>query len=252
MKKSSLILILAAAGIFAGGCTNTARFDYTGTMGTMLRVPANSGKSIAVLPFMDQRGQKYVDPALLAEAEDYPYGDSGSLWFGIIPLMPFGWIGKEEPEKSPEFISLGYFHANPPANLADAAELSLATSGLFSRVARVDTPANADTDYLFRGSFSNLHYSGTMFSYCVTYIGAPVFWILGAPMGYSRNELWVDFALVERESGKTVWTYRFRDKDYIVHWIYARVGKDASLYAELMRRGMNAAIYDLNSKIGNL
>ena len=85
-----------------------------------------------------------------------------------------------------------------------------------------------------------------MFSYCVTYIAAPVFWLLGAPMGYSRNELWVNFALVERASGKTIWTYKYRDKDYIVHWIYARVGKDTSLYAQLMRRAMNAALYELN------
>ncbi len=247
MKKVfSLILFPALVAMIAGGCTNSARFDYTGTPGPMLEIPKDCGKSIAVLPFMDQRGLKYVDPSLQGEAKDYPYGDTGSLWFGMIPLMPFGWVGKEEPEVSDEFVTLGYFHTTPSQDLAAAAEFSLKASGMFSRVTRANSPAQANTDYLFQGSFSNLHYEGVMFSYCVTYIAAPVFWLLGAPMGYSRNELWVNFALVERASGKTIWTYKYRDKDYIVHWIYARVGKDTSLYAQLMRRAMNAALYELN------
>lgn len=252
MKKLSFLLFMAAAGIILGGCNNSASFDYTGTPGPMLKMPGSRAKSIAVLPFMDQRGMKYIDPSLRAEARDYPYGDTGSLWFGIIPLMPFGWIGKEEPESSDEFITLGYFHATPSRDLAAAAEHSLAYSNMFSRVTRANSTAAADTDYLFQGGFSNLHYDGVMFSYCVTYIAAPVFWLLGAPMGYSRNELWVDFALIERESGKTVWTFKYRDKDYIVHWIYARVGKDVSLYAQLMRKAMNAALYDLNQKMPEL
>ncbi len=250
MYKKISLAALALAAVLFGGCINVDRFDYGGTQGPMLRF-ADSGinhKSVAVLPFLDQRGIKYVNPSMQADAYDFPYGDTGSFWFGIIPLMPFGWVGKSNPEGSDTFATLGRFHFDPSDDLAAAAQTSLAYSNIFDKVVRATSAANATADYLWQGSFSNLQYDGTLFSYCLMYIGSPVFWILGAPLGYSRNELWVEFALIERESGRTVWSYKYRGKDYIVHWIYARIGKDVSLYPQLMKQAMNAALYDLSQK----
>jgi len=71
-----------------------------------------------------------------------------------------------------------------------------------------------------------------------------VLWTLGAPMGDSVNELWVGFELVERRSGKVVWTYNYRNSDYVNHWLY-RQGEDVSMYPQLMKQAMNSALRDL-------
>jgi len=62
----------------------------------------------------------------------------------------------------------------------------------------------------------------------------------------------VQFELVDRASGKVLWTHEYRGSDYIVHWIYARIGKDVSLYPQLMKQAMNSALYDLSRKLPDL
>ena len=57
-----------AAALLLGACTNVAKFDYSAAPGALPRFSeAGSGtKSIAVMPFMDQRGTKFYDPELAA------------------------------------------------------------------------------------------------------------------------------------------------------------------------------------------
>ncbi len=252
MKKNVLFVIGAAAiSLIMTGCTSVGTFDYVNAPGTMVKFQeAGSGtKSIAVLPFMDQRGTKYFDPAQAAQASAHPAGDHGSFYLGLIPLMPFGYVEKEEPENSVDFVSLGRFHFDLQNDLAGAAVTSLKASNLFASVAKANTLEQADTDYIWRGKVTNTYYNGKMFTYCITYFFTPVLWIVGAPYGVSNNELGVNFELVERSSGQVVWSYNYRGKDYIVHWIYARVGQDVSLYPQLMKQAMNGALYDLSHKL---
>lgn len=250
-KMRTLRLWCAAAGaMLLTGCTSVATFDYGPASGTMAQFPERANrKSVAVLPFRDLRSTKYFDPAQQLAAEKYPAGDHGSFYLGLIPLMPFGFVEKEEPENSEDFVTLGRFRFDPAQELAAAAMQSLKHSNLFSRVIKANTLEQADTDYVFQGTFSNLHYDGYMLSYCVTYFLSPALWILGAPTGVSCNELWVDFSLAERKTGKTVWSYRYRGSDSITHWLYARIGKDANLYPVLMKRAMNGALYSLERKL---
>ena len=107
----------------------------------------------------------------------------------------------------------------------------------------------ADTDYVWRGKVTNTYYGGNIYSYCLTYLVSPVFWVLGAPSGTSENQLWVKYELIDRKTGDVVWNYDFRGRDYLTHWIYARTGKDTSLYPELMRQGMNKALWELSVKL---
>lgn len=256
MSKKTLFPFAAAAlAAVLAGCTNVANFDYAGAPGPMVKFPDAGGAkpSIAVLPFLDQRGVKYVDPAQRDLAEDQPAGDRGSFYLGLIPLFPSGFVEKAEPENSDDFVSLGRFHFDPAQDLATASFLSLKTSGLFGPVIRANSLRQAtDADYLWQGTVTNTRYRGAMFSYCITYFLAPGLWVIGAPNGVSRNELWVDFALIRRSTGETVWTYSYRSEDYLVHWIYARVGQDASMYPELMKQAMNGALYELSRKLPEL
>ena len=107
MRKFRLFAVAVLTGLLAG-CSNTATFDYASSQGTMARFreAGAAKKTVAVLPVMDQRGIQ-TDPS----AE--PGEEGGSFYLGFIPLFPFGYVIKPEPEKSDDFVSLGYFHFDP-------------------------------------------------------------------------------------------------------------------------------------------
>ncbi len=251
MDKKVLLFAGAAALSLLAGCTNVATFDYADAPGTMVKLqePGRAVNTIAVLPFMDQRGTKYFDPMQAGQAAAHPAGDHGSFYLGFLPLLPAGYVEKEEPENSGDFVSLGGFHFDPAQDLADAAILSLKASNLFASVSKANSLEQARADYIWRGKVTNTYYSGNIFSYCVTYLVSPVFWVLGAPSGVSDNELWVKFELVDGATGEVVWNYDYRGRDYVVHWIYARNGRDVSLYPRLMKQAMNGALYELSRKL---
>ena len=245
MKKTLLAMACAAAALLCGACTSVATFDYTAAPGAMMRFreAGSATKSVAVMPFMDHRGSGTVRPA----------GDHGSLYLGLIPLLPYGWVEKGEPENSVDFVSLGRFGFNPQNDLAAAAIASLKTSGLFSSVTKANNQQQAaNADYIWRGTVTSTFYRGRMFSYCISYFFSPVLWVVGFPSGSSTNELGVKFELVERATGDVVWQYDWLDSDYLNHWIYARIGKDVSIYPELMKRAMNSALNDLSQNVPRL
>jgi hypothetical protein len=91
-----------------------------------------------------------------------------------------------------------------------------------------------------------------MFTYGLTYFVSPVLWVVGIPSGSSTNELGVKFELVDRAGGDVVWSYSYLASDYLNHWIYARVGKDVSIYPQLMKEAMNQALYKLSQDMPNL
>ena len=255
MRQFILSAALAAAALLLSACNNIAKFDYQGAPGTMakFREPGSATKSVAVMPFMDQRGSKYFDPDQADLAADRPAGDHGSFFLGFIPLVPAGYVEKEQPENSEDFVSLARFHFDVQNDLAAASIASLKSSGLFSDVKNANNAAQAaDADYIWRGFVSSTFYRGRMFSYCITYFFSPILWVVGVPSGSSTNELAVKFELVERASGKVVWEYSYRDSDYLNHWIYARYGQDVSIYPKLMKQAMNGALYDLSKKMPDL
>jgi len=244
IKTMFLSSALVVVTVLLSGCTNIARFDYTDAPGPMVQFPeARERKSIAVMPFLDQRGMEIIN---LGDRPQHIYSDSGSLYWGLLPLFPFGFVQKKLPEQSNDFVSLGYFHFDPANDLAAASIESLKYSNLFSWVGKTNSLKQAETDYIWQGTITDLGYRGKLFSYCITYFLSPALWIIGAPSGVSHNQLGIDFALVERATGETVWKHSYHGNDYIMHWIYARVGDDTSLYAALMKQAMNQALYNLS------
>lgn len=241
MNKKCFLPILAAVSLLTG-CTSEALFDYNEAPGIMARVQeAGAGrKTVAVMPFLDQRGA----------AGQQSTADWGSFYWGLVPLMPFGFVVKPEPEKSYDFVSLGYFHFDAQNDLSNAAFLSLKESNLFDSVVKANNLQQAgNADYLWRGKVLNTEYRGYHYTYFITYFFAPVLWVAGFPYGHSRNELYLRFELVERASGNVVWSYDYAGTDFIFHWIYARIGQDTTLYARLMKQAMNGAIVDLSGKL---
>lgn len=254
MNKSIISAVGIAAALILGACNNIEKFDYNGSQGTLARFaePGSATKSVAVMPFMDQRGAKYFDPSQAGLASARPAGDHGSFFLALIPFMPFGYVEKEQPELSEDFVSMERFHFDVQNDLASAAFASLKSSNLFSSVKRANNAAQAaDADYIWRGSVTSTFYRGRIFTYGIS-VFSPILWVVGIPSGSSTNELGLKFELVDRASGNVVWEYNYLNSDYLNHWIYARVGKDASLYPELMKQAMNGALYDLSKKMPNL
>ena len=253
MRNIILSAAFVAVALVLSACTNVAKFDYQAAPGTLakLREPGSATKSIAVMPFMDQRAIGNFDPDLAASAHDV--GDHGSFFLGFIPLMPFGYVEKTQPENSEDFVSLGRFHFDVQNDLAAASIASLKSSGLFKDVVKANNAAQAaNADYIWRGSVNSTFYRGRMFSYGITYCFSHILWIVGIPYGSSTNELGVKFELVERASGDVVWDYSYFNSDYLNHWIYARVGKDVSIYPRLMKEAMNQALYKLSQDMPDL
>ena len=254
MNKFIVSAVGIAAALVLGACNNIAKFDYNGAQGTLAKFaePGSATKSVAVMPFMDQRGAKYFDPSQAGLASARPSGDHGSFFLALIPFMPFGYVEKEQPELSEDFVSMERFHFDVQNDLAAAAFASLKSSNLFSEVKRANNAAQAaDADYIWRGSVTSTFYRGRIFTYGIS-VFSPILWVVGIPDGSSTNELGVKFELVDRASGNVIWEYNYLNSDYLNHWLYARVGKDASLYPQLMKQAMNGALYDLSKKMPGL
>jgi hypothetical protein len=92
-----------------------------------------------------------------------------------------------------------------------------------------------------------MQYRGRVLSYGVS-IAAPYLWLIGAPAGTSTNHLVFDLKLVNRK-GEIVWSYSVDREDYIVQWLYARMGRDCVMFSTEMQNGMNEAMRDLASKM---
>ena len=238
MKLASVKSLLAAAALCAAGCTSVATFDYEGAPGTMVRVrPNGASKTVAVMPFMDQRG---------STSGSHAYNDSGSYWLGWFPFMLSGYDVKNSPEKSDGFITLERFHFNPQEDLAAAAAMSLRRSGLFGHVLQANNAAQAQADYHFRGRLKTGTYEGNIWSCFITYGFAPALWVIGVPYATSKNYFGVEFELVERATGVVVWKYSYDSSDRIHHWLYQpNPGEDVSLFAAMMKEAMNGAVVNM-------
>lgn len=248
MKKTVLgSSLLAAVLLVLSGCTSVTTFDYTNAQGTLavFQEKGIATKTITVLPFLDQRGAKYF-------SSTRPAGDHGSFYLGFIPLVPAGFVDKEEPENSVDFVTSGRFHFDVAHDLSNAAAVSLKASNLFKEVTKGNNIDQVKSDYIWRGIVTNTYYTGWMYSYCITYFFAPALWVFGAPFGTSENELWVQFELIDCKTGKAVWHYDYRGHDSITHWLYARIGKDTSMYPQLMKQAMNSALNNLSRTLPTL
>ena len=247
MKRFHARFLFATAALCVAGCTSVSTFDYEGARGTMIRAVPNGfggAKSVAVMPFMDQRG---------AYAGDHRYNDRGSYWLGWIPFVPSGYEVKNSPEKSDGFITLERFHFNPQEEFAAAAATSLRRSGLFANVIQANNDEQTVADYIFRGRVKIATYEGNIWSCCITYGFAPVLWVLGVPYATSYNSLAVEFELLDRTNGSKVWGYSYDGTDYLNHWVYQpRSGQDVSLFAALMKEAMNGAVVNMSQTVPGL
>ncbi len=224
--------VCSAGLFFTAGCNGSAKFTCDNlTAGNAARLsPRENAPTITVTPFTDMR----------------PYERSGSALLGMIPLRPYGYAEAGQPENNETFYSIGHYNFDAVNDLTAAAAESLRASNLFSRVEQ-RSAVGSDTDYIFSATIVDCSYKARWFTYCVTYIGAAPFWVIGCPTGSSSIHLRLRFEIMERKTGQVVWAQEFDESDYLNHWLYCRYQADMDLLPALMRRAMNLAVIDIES-----
>ncbi len=192
--------------------------------------------------------QRPVAVAVLPFREDRPYDNtSGTYFWYLVPLMPFGWANYERPESSRMFFSIAEYDFQMDEDLGKAAARSLTDSGLVERAWFTMGGETDEADYILHGTTHRSLYHGRIISYGLSVFG-PLLWFFGLPGGTSGNTL--DFSLeLQDRSGQVVWTHRYSGEDTIVQGLYYRMGNDMITLAELMQEGMNEALEDLAARL---
>lgn len=230
-----LYSLLAAAVMLFGlsGCGTTAKFVYPAQMDNLAQISSSpvTEKSLAVLPFDDYRS------------------DENSAMFGmyLIPLMPFGWGTYDRPDAATMFLSITAYDITPSEDLAKAAAVSFRHSNLFKDVFFTFGGEKNNADFILKGRLKVMRYRGKVFSYGLS-IEGPLLWFLGAPAGTSENQLALELILCNKD-GKVLWEWSMDKEDWMVQWLYARMGYDCKLFTTIYQDGMNDAVNSLAKKM---
>ncbi|HJO92686.1 MAG TPA: hypothetical protein QF753_04740 [Victivallales bacterium] len=173
---------------------------------------------------------------------------SNKMFFYLIPGLPYGWGYYNIPEKGKMFPTIKHFAFSPTNQLAEAAKLSLKQSGLFKNVYYSKNSKTTDnTKFIFKGTILSTLYRQKLLSYCIGPVG-PILWLIGAPSGWTQCRLKLFFSLIDAKTGKLLWSYNTNNaEDRVIWWYYQ--GADARDYTSVMRKSMNEAIINLETKI---
>ena len=233
MKK---IFFFLAFPLLLSGCGTTAKFVYPANSRELTEISTIPvyNKKIAVMPFDDCRNDE---------------NQSGTLFLYLIPLSPFGWIEYQRPDAASMFVSIANYEFTPSEDLAKAAAVSLRRSNLFEDAFFTYGGEKAMADFVLEGRIESTYYKGRIFTYGLSLDG-PVLWFIGAPAGTSLNRLTLKLTL-RNKMKKIIWEYTFNREDYIIQWLYYRMGYDAKLYPRIMQQCMNEAIQDLAKHLKN-
>jgi len=242
--------------LLGGGCASTAKFDYPRAPGVMYRSTSSQPlPPITVVPFYDVRTTKVVERLIPEEqrvnvGSDMLKGVQGNFAIGWLPLMPYAWMSAEIPEdEAITLATLKNFWCKFDRELAEAATESLKVSGCFKEVHFEDSAENAKSRYLFKAFVHSTKYEGIRLTYGLSYLVAPVLWIIGAPNAISQNTLEITFYIMDTQEKKVIWQYRFNGTRKLTHFLYHNIGNDTANYSLLMKTAMNAALYDLEKQV---
>jgi len=223
------IIIMSAAVTLLAGCGTTGKFVYPANMSTLFRVGEDKAcsKTVAVLPFDDYRS------------------DDNSSWFlmYLLPLCPFGWCDYERPDAASMYPSILTYDMTPTEDLGKATAVSLRQSRIFKDAFFTMGGEKDRADFIFTGQIKEMRYRGKQLSYGLSVFGADL-WLIGFPCSTSENVLAVEFQLRNKE-GRIVWEYSVERSDWIVQWLYYRMGHDCKAFSQMYQSAMNDALASL-------
>ena len=230
--KHQTVALLAAAALLAG-CGTTGKFVYPDKMATLYKVSVDdaSGKTVAVLPFDDYRAAE------------------NSSWYLIylIPFSPFGWVDYERPDAASMFPSVITYDITPAEDLAKAAAVSLRQSRMFKDSFFTMGSEKEKADFVWTGRIKELRYRGKLITYGLSVYGS-LPWVFGLPAATSEDVISIEFQLCDK-FGKVVWEYAASRSNWIVQWIYYKMGHDCKAFSAMYQDIMNSALADLSSEM---
>ncbi len=233
MKKCIVAVFSVLTAIAITGCGTTGKFIYPAQMSTLVQIDSAPvvNKKLAILPYDDYRSDK----------------NSCLFPMYLIPLMPFGWGTYDRPDAANTFLSLASYDINPSEDLAKATAVSFRHSNLFKDTFFTMGGEKDNADFVLRGRIKIMKYHGKMFTYGLSIYG-PIFWVFGAPAGMSENILMLELTLSNR-AGEIIWDWSMNKEEWMVQWLYARMGYDCRMFTSMYQAGMNDAVNSLARKI---
>ncbi len=232
MKKTIHLILSGLFSISIVGCGTTAKFIYPADGKNLTQF--NDGpayqKKVAVVPFEDMRTDK---------------NQSGTMFFYLVPLMPFGWIDYDRPDGARMFMTIAEFDCDASEDLAKAAAFSLRKSGLFQDAFFTFGGDKEKADYLLEAELFSSHYKGTLYSYGVS-VFCPYLWFFGLPAGSSYNELTMTLTMTDLSTGRPIWEKKYDVNRKTIQGFYYNWGDDVRAYSGLMQDIMNDAVKDMN------
>ena len=224
MIKKFIAVLLASACCLA--CANQRVWTYNA--GQKITRQPLINKSVAVPDFSDSRIND----------------NSNHIAFGLIPLIPFGWLNLQTPEGGQQHISSGLWLFRPPEDFAKATASELENSGLFKEV--FYTSRKSDADLTLQGAIKSTQYTGKIFFYGLS-IPGDLLWFIGFPQGYSDNALEIHLTLVDNHTGATLWENSY--SGYIDQFAFLYYVPADFRYDDLMKKALGSAVSDMQKQI---
>ena len=222
------ICAIAATAILAAaltGCSDFKEWSYEADP-RVDRVPLLA-KRVVVPPLDDLRPLRN--------------NEIGVFFAFFVPLAPYGTVNYNRPELGPRWQRKGVKPFHPAKDVARAIAEELNNSGIFSQV--VFSRYAKDEELVLEGDLIALKDDRWITLYGLTYFLGDFLWIMGAPMGGTRNELTIKLTLAERKTGKVLWSQTFSERDREMEWLYSM--KAALRHPRLLKTEMRQAIKSL-------
>ena len=216
MKRSTALLAALFVAFLAAGCATRGAFVYIPGSQPMAarRYPAR----VAVKGFLDQRGNRNRDYTLMT----------------LIPLWPWGKAVYDRPEAGTNFIDQVSYLIRPSEDFARALIADLRNAGMFEEVFYTEREAPADADLVLEGVITSTRYEGKTLSYGLS-VASEYMWLLGLPMGKSRNEVELGIRLIDAKDGGVLWQKSYgKEESHVGGLYYGRYGYCAG-YPEMVR-----------------
>ncbi|WP_019865152.1 hypothetical protein [Methylovulum miyakonense] len=217
------------------GCGTTAKFVYPADVKDVRHIGDTflPQSKVAVTPFKEKRGDE---------------NQSGTYWLYLIPLMPYGYGTYQRPEAARMFNTISEFEFNVSEDLAKASVYSLKEAGVFQDVFFTFGGDKDKADYLLEGEVLSTDYEGKLWTYGLSVQG-PLLWLVGLPVGTSKNVLDIGLKLTNLHTNAVVWHKEYKKDTDITQGLYYKDGYDARGYTYLMQDIMNEAVEDIRQAI---
>lgn len=193
---------------------------------------------------VEKSEEKIYIPTFSDEREEENRNSILMFW---IPLVPFGWQDLTTPELCQQHLTSGlWINYDPKVDFAKALVQEIKSGTKFKEV--VYTDGFVDSVYRIQGKIINTDYKSKMYSYCLSYFGACL-WYFGLPAGKFHNNLEIELTCYGPDN------QIFLQKTYHpkpirkTTWIY-KMQADFS-YSTLLKKAYADFIRDFNYQLQN-